>query len=433
MCCASEQMGMKAICLSPFTIHAYLFRFSSGTVNRSGFKQLGDPESWPSNLPCPILIQDVPHLLKRIRNAMINHEVLINGTTRISWHAIDDLYKQSEQNEGLRLVQHLTKDARSPDAWAKMRVPLARAVLCRKTAHALEHYCTHPDAKGTASFIRQVDTFYSIMTDARPFTKDSITEGGADTRLKQLQGVLEYFEDWKVRVDAEVAAIRANQTLTAKDRAAAIKTVKSHFIAMESFDDLKLTISNFTAATRLLLTRFPFMRVYPRSFSTNCLESYFALARALGRSSTKVTARQMKLVAVSYQLIGHLRSFMSQLKTNYDPITELNMGGVQADTQGGTAQASTAPAQTTIDAAAVVASDLVPPVSVDVESDQMPARASGTESGDEEWEALMDMVNDEEDERLIYELSKLLLADDLTDKEKVDVKEMLDKMLSDVL
>ncbi|ORZ39729.1 hypothetical protein BCR44DRAFT_223997 [Catenaria anguillulae PL171] len=184
-----------------------------GSVNRAGFKVLGEPDNWPDGIPCPLLFQDIPHLLKRFRNVLLNHGILKKGDNVMSWFSIEALYEKSEKHPGLRLIQRLIKDALHPDAWSKMRVPLARAVMCEKTAYGVENYSEHPDGAATAEFIRQVDTLYTIMTDTVPFTKDSLIKGGKDDRLDRLQAVLKYFEDWKVDMEDKVAKIRAGNWL----------------------------------------------------------------------------------------------------------------------------------------------------------------------------------------------------------------------------
>ena len=134
------------------------------------------------------MLADVPHILKNIRNALLN-----NGTIWLSpdilreadlvpessanYNVIVRLYHflqdQKKQGHLLTLAPHLTKEAIFPGPFAKMKVNLARSVMSKETAVAIrfvvQHYPEkfHKEDLTTAFFIESVDNWYNIMNNRK--------------------------------------------------------------------------------------------------------------------------------------------------------------------------------------------------------------------------------------------------------------------------
>ena len=90
------------------------------------------------------------------------------------------------------------------------------------------------------------------------------------------------------------------RTKEEKDRQAAkVKEAKTMFIMNEAHEDLRICVNGFKNSAQYLLGQFPFLRIYPRTMSTNSFEAFFALARATGGHDGRVTSKHM-LIAHMY-------------------------------------------------------------------------------------------------------------------------------------
>lgn len=74
-------------------------------------------------------IYDVPHLIKSIRNNMINYDLVIDGSNRIaSWNVVRQLFK-IDSAAFARLVPKLTPMHIQPNTFQKMKISYAVQVF----------------------------------------------------------------------------------------------------------------------------------------------------------------------------------------------------------------------------------------------------------------------------------------------------------------
>ena len=77
------------------------------------------------------------------------------------------------------------------DAISKMRVKLAVETLSLKVANEMEASDCEA-TKQTRRYITNCDTFWNVFNDPKPLKSPD------DSRIKDLENVVKYFEDWKI-------------------------------------------------------------------------------------------------------------------------------------------------------------------------------------------------------------------------------------------
>ena len=130
------------------------------------------------------LISDVPHILKNIRNALLNNdtfkihdeyvEIFGLSTNEVRLSTIQKICELQKDME-LKIAPHLKPSMvnKKMSSFERMRVKPARAVLSRKTANAIrfcvDHYPLHfnQDDITTAVFIEQIGDWYETMNNGK--------------------------------------------------------------------------------------------------------------------------------------------------------------------------------------------------------------------------------------------------------------------------
>lgn len=145
---------------------------------------------------------DSPHLLKNVRNCLLNQSIILPASTVSSFHlptdhvSLDHVHNliTIQDDKQLKLTPSLTKAHVSPGQYQKMRVNMAAAVLSHTCASALQLCVSlnflHNDALTTAWFFDTINNWFDIM-NAR-ITKAAMFRSSADkvNTLKQVLDVV---------------------------------------------------------------------------------------------------------------------------------------------------------------------------------------------------------------------------------------------------
>ena len=125
-----------------------------------------------------VVLADVPHLLKSMRNALYNNKIITIDpeivkehnlpSDKVHWAAIEDVAYFQKWKE-FKIAPKLKKEYLNLTSWAKMNVPPAMAVLSRETAAAIEllveKYDRPKEWLTTAFFCKAVDDWHSFMNN----------------------------------------------------------------------------------------------------------------------------------------------------------------------------------------------------------------------------------------------------------------------------
>lgn len=96
----------------------------AGKKARDGVFEVDDEEVIP--------LFDVPHLLKGMRNNLLNKNLkyIMDGTERVAkWDHILKLYENNPTYKGIRLIKKLTKNHCDPNKIPKMKVKHASQIF----------------------------------------------------------------------------------------------------------------------------------------------------------------------------------------------------------------------------------------------------------------------------------------------------------------
>ena len=132
---------------------------------------------------------DTPHLLKSLRNNLINHDIQVGGIV-VSWGPFRYLHEIQQQHpKEFRMAPKLTSKHIQPNKFEKMRVFLATRVFSNTVAAALQTLASYVEDEGTAEGLRNAavlalkmnrifDIFnssssHSYQTDKLPIMRDN--------------------------------------------------------------------------------------------------------------------------------------------------------------------------------------------------------------------------------------------------------------------
>lgn len=109
---------------------------------------------------------DIPHLLKNMRNCLLNNCVEADNNT-ISWNYIRDLYEADKLNHPSRNAPKLTQKHINPINRQKMKVRFAAEVLSATVANQMNRYVSEgilsENARHTADFIKKFDSLFDLF------------------------------------------------------------------------------------------------------------------------------------------------------------------------------------------------------------------------------------------------------------------------------
>ena len=215
------------------------------------------------------LISDVPHILKNIRNALLNNKVFkIDdrfvkefklSTNEVRLSTIEKVVNL-QSNMELKIAPHLKPSMINPkmSGFDRMRVNPARSVLSQETANAIrfctEHYdnFNHEDLT-TALFIEHIGDWFEIMNNRKisfAFSKHKPEE--YDKHLDWLIHFMDFFSTTKMH-----------------------KSQKDNSLKPTQKGVLLTTMSILMVQKDLLLPENGFDFVLSARFSNDCIENFF--------------------------------------------------------------------------------------------------------------------------------------------------------------
>lgn len=152
------------------------------------------------------VVPDVCHLLKNLKNAMLNKcitlpapycEKLDLPTRVVTGEHVKTLWKwETDNKKELRFLCHLKHEFLYPDNFQKMNVSAAINFFSIRTASALEtavkNNVLHKDALSTAHFIRIIHEWFSLLSSK--LRKTSITKNNKETKYVFLENIINLIE-----------------------------------------------------------------------------------------------------------------------------------------------------------------------------------------------------------------------------------------------
>jgi len=136
-----------------------------GTQNRRMFSLLGGSDKNPSTVICNkkiFLIYDAPHLLKSVRNNLMNGDFLIDNNI-ISFKDIQKTYELDSHSETAKAMCKLTPIHIFPNSFQKMSCKLAIQLFSRSVSAAIKT-CVSTGQLTSSSAIHTAE-FIDIMND----------------------------------------------------------------------------------------------------------------------------------------------------------------------------------------------------------------------------------------------------------------------------
>ncbi len=148
------------------------------------------------------MLPDYPHLLKSVRNALLNHTILTSKGLA-SWSHIADLYNLDSAGS-IRLCPRLTpQHIAPPPIYGKMRVKLAAQVFSHSVTAAIHTYVTRGQLPSThlvtASLCSFMNGVFDLMNSSKPV--DVVPGRRGLTREKAaafIPGAIAELSSWKV-------------------------------------------------------------------------------------------------------------------------------------------------------------------------------------------------------------------------------------------
>lgn len=293
-------------------------------------------------------IADVAHLLKTIRNCMLNsrwdkvksRRRMVKNGKKISWDFIIKLYN-AKKYKSLRKAFKLNAMNVFPDSYGRMKVKYAAEPLSRTVAQALTDE-KWEDAAGTIEFIIKVNDWFDCLNGAHssvgrkkkntrldPYTSEN------DSRFDLLKDFLEYLDDWKK--EAEGVNVTSNNATVATECSDICNDIdeseiedgadsgepetpaSKRMLSKQTLEGIEMTSRAFPLMVKFLLkegTAF----INARIFSQDPLEQHFSKVRAGQGSSTNPNVNQVLTRNRAIHTIGQLG--MKKRKGNSGEIGE---------------------------------------------------------------------------------------------------------------
>lgn len=236
-------------------------------------------------------IFDVPHLIKCIRNNLIQSDFIDKEGNIISWKYIEELYiNQKERN--LRLIPKITDAHVTPTSFQKMRVKLAAQILSRTVSAALHTYIDlgliSEEARPTAAFIELMNNLFDVLNSSKI---KSCNKFQTAFRLSKDQE--------KVLNDSKemLSTTKAINRKSGKNNTGHIKSFVNFQISIESikmlYEDLKKDGFDYLLTRRL---------------NQDNLENFFGAVRQQGGSCSEPTPIQFQRAFSKLFLCNMLKS-----------------------------------------------------------------------------------------------------------------------------
>lgn len=253
-------------------------------------------------------ISDVPHLLKTIRNCMLNsrwdklksRRRMVKNQQRITWDFIIKLY-DLKVGKNLRKSYKLNAMNVYPDSYARMKVKTAAEPLSGTVCKDIRSQ-GWPDASETALFIEKVNNWFDCLNGAhtsvakkkRNSNLESYTSV-EDSRFRLLEEFLEYLDEWQEEAEAPNMSCVSNNDpnqsgsggpadcdqsdIEGEDSPEDVTPARRRQLSRETLEGIRMTTLAFKPLVTFLLEEGTVF-INARVFTQDPLEQHFSKIRA---------------------------------------------------------------------------------------------------------------------------------------------------------
>jgi hypothetical protein len=257
--------------------HVVSITSDMGSTNLGLAKKLGITTDDPSfEHPCRPghkiwWFYDVPHLLKLVRNNLINHGFRLSSGTVINKAMLQRLFDKLTGE--VRMAPKLTIDLINVKNQDRMKVYKAARLLSSSTAQAIQlHFPDDEEMLEMADFILQVDRWFDTL-DSR-------------CKLHQLKTVKCGYE---VHLTEQTLAL---QKLSATMKAMTVLCPKKSRMSFQK--GIQISAASLIAIFPYLQSEYGIEYVFSSRFNQDCLENTFSRMRAMGTFHTQFNALAYK-------------------------------------------------------------------------------------------------------------------------------------------
>ena len=245
---------------------------------------------------------DIPHIIKNLRNNMINYDITTADHNTVSFQVLRKLYDLEKRNS-LRLCPKLTDGHFDIKPFKKMKVSLATQVLSHSVATALRTYVQFKQldtfALQTADFVERIDKLFDILNSrtqkANHKWKKPLTANSKE-QFSFLDEAVEWIKSWNFR-----------HVTTKKEKS-----------SLPFHSGLLQTVRAIRLVSDELLTAHGFRFVMTSRFNQDIVENWFSCIRQKGLNNDSRTCWEYETAARAVSVNWMLTSVSSKSNCEYD-------------------------------------------------------------------------------------------------------------------
>ena len=224
-----------------------------------------------------IFLYDTPHLIKAVRNNLINYNFQFNGKVA-SWTDVKVLYER-DSTLSIRCCPKLTEKHINPNGFTKMKVKYATHALSHTVAAAISMYVSLGalplSAAGTAEFISMFDKIFDTLNSssikcAAKLYRRAISESSVHQKFLTTEAI------------PFITSLKVINGATGADVTNSLKCLKGFLITLQGILILWSDLKN-DHSFKFLLTR---------RLNQDPLENFFGSVRQQGGNSDNPTPAQ---------------------------------------------------------------------------------------------------------------------------------------------
>lgn len=260
-----DQGSPNTSCVNNLILEAKTSYFSEGKEWKNDVILINDQEIIP--------LFDVPHLIKGIRNNLLNKDVIYsdkNGTKNVKWEYFQQIFAADKAHGELRLLPKITREHVDPTKIKKMRVKHAVQVLSHSMAVATDNLVARGDlpqeCANVIPFLILIDKLFDSL-NASSFSVPHGKKYRAAVKRNSPHHEL-WQEALKLLKSIKFIFIRGDGSKIVKN----VPTVNNFIKTIEGFKSLWQLLSKKHCLDSMLT----------RNFNQDPLENFFGSIRSLG-------------------------------------------------------------------------------------------------------------------------------------------------------
>lgn len=214
-----------------------------------------------------IPIFDPPHLLKGIRNNLLNKTCVFNmgdNVYQAKWKHFVDLYEKDDPNEDLKMCNKLTDYHLKTEKMSKMKVSFAAQTFSHRVGvffnFAISHKILPEECRGTQHLAFFMDKLFDSVNG-----QSNQVNNGKVMRVS-LSQTSPHVEFWR----EAITVLRTMHFVDHNNKTSVPPTVKNWI----------RTIQGLIAIWNILKSKYTYLNL--RNFNQDALENFFAMIRSLG-------------------------------------------------------------------------------------------------------------------------------------------------------